>query len=120
MVKSKNVDDYIAHSVPEAHPVLQQLRNLIKAAVPEAEEGISWGVPFYKYKGPFAGFATYKNHVSFGIATGTLNLEEKKELDRKGYVTGKKTMKIRFDQKVPAAIIKRILKTRATQKESGE
>jgi uncharacterized protein YdhG (YjbR/CyaY superfamily) len=113
MIKARNVDEYIALSPKEAHSVLLELRQIILNTIPKVEESISWNVPFYKYFGQLAGFATYKNHVSFGIAVGVLEASDRKELEKKGYKTGNKTMQIAFDQKVPSTIIKRILKEKA-------
>ncbi|VVB75765.1 Uncharacterised protein [Candidatus Tiddalikarchaeum anstoanum] len=112
---AKNVDEYIANAQKEAQPKLKELRAAIKSAVPKAEEGISWGVPFYKYHGVLAGFASFKNHVSFGFAA-LLQSENRKTLEKKGYITGKKIIQIKFDQKVPTTI-KQILKTKAKMNE---
>lgn len=108
----KNVDEYIAGAPKEARPKLREIRAIIKSAVPKAEEGISWGVPFYKYHGLLAGFVALKNHADFGLAFALQN-KDRKALEKKGYATGKKTIKIRFDQKVPASVIKQILKAKA-------
>jgi uncharacterized protein YdhG (YjbR/CyaY superfamily) len=110
--KAKNVDDYIAGSAQESQAKLEELRKVIKSAVPKAEESISWGVPFYKYQGLLAGFAVFKNHVSFGLAFA-LDSKLREDLAKLGYETGSKTIQIRFDQKVPAAAIKQMLKARA-------
>jgi uncharacterized protein len=104
---AKDVDSYIASSGSEAHPTLEELRKLIKS-IPDVEEGISWGVPFYKYHGVLAGFAAFRNHVSFGFAA-VLHIEDRKVLEERGYKTGKKTIQIRFDQKVPTTMIQQIL-----------
>ena len=108
---AKNVDAYIANAPKEARPKLREVRATIKSAVPKAEEGISWGVPFYKYNGLLAGFAALKNHVDFGLAFA-LQSKDREMLEKKGYATGKKTVQIGFDQKVPAEEISRILKAR--------
>ena len=110
--KAKDVDRYIANSPEETRTVLREIRQIIKATLPEAEEGISWGVPFYKYHGVLAGFATYTNHISFGLAFA-LQDGDRSVLEKQGYETGKKTIQIRFDQKAPATTIKRMLKERA-------
>jgi len=65
MSKPKDVDSYITNSDREARPILEEIRKKIKSTIPEAEEGISWNVPIYKYHGILAGFAVYKKHVSF-------------------------------------------------------
>ena len=46
MKRSKDVDTYISDVVKEARPILRKLRSLFSSTVPEAEEKISWGVPF--------------------------------------------------------------------------
>jgi uncharacterized protein YdhG (YjbR/CyaY superfamily) len=113
---AKDVDEYIASMPEEAHEKLEQTRAVIKAAVPAAEEGISWGVPFYKYQGLLIGFSMGNGYVSFGLVFA-LQPEDAKELEAKGYKTGKKTFRIRFDQKVPAPIIRRMLKSQARMNE---
>lgn len=113
---AKDVDGYIMGAPKEARPKLRELRQIVKAAVPKAKESISWGVPFYKHHGLLAGFAALKDHVDFGLAFA-LQGKDRKTLAEKGYKTGIKTIQIRFDQKVPAAIIKRMMKERARMNE---
>ena len=117
--KAKNVDELIASAPKEAQSKLREIRAVIKSAMPKAEEGISWGVPFYKYHGALAGFATYKNHVSFGLATGVIESKDRVMLEKKGYITGTKTIQIKFDQKVPTAAIKQILKAKMNEAKKG-
>lgn len=110
--QAKNVPAYINSADKSAQPHLRELRKLVKATIPEAEESISWGVPFYKYHGLLAGFSAFKNHLTFGLAF-VLADDDRQELEAKGYATGKKTVQIRFDQKLPTTIIQKILKKRA-------
>jgi len=109
VAKPKDVDSYIANSASEARPILEELRKVIKSTVPDVEEGISWGVPFYRYHGALAGFAAYKNHVSFGVGADVLQGNDRETLEKKGYKTGKKTIQIRFGQEVPTTAIEQIL-----------
>jgi uncharacterized protein YdhG (YjbR/CyaY superfamily) len=110
--KPIDVDAYIAGATTDARPVLEALRSLITSTVPGVDEGISWGVPFYRFHGALGGFAVYRKHVSFGLPVA-IESAERAKLEAKGYATGKKTIQIRFDQKVPAATIKQILKAQA-------
>lgn len=114
---AKNVDEYIANAPKEAQPKLREVRAAIKSAVPKAEEGISWGIPFYKYHSFLAGFSAFKNHVSFGFAP-VLQNKDRKMLEEKGYITGIKTIQIKFDQKVPTTAIKQIIKAQAKMNEA--
>jgi uncharacterized protein YdhG (YjbR/CyaY superfamily) len=112
MPKPKDVDAYIAGSPSEIRSKLEEVRAVIRASVPNAEEGISWGVPFYKLQGPLAGFAAYKNHVSFGLGGADLGRDDREMLEDRGYRTGKKTFRITLDQKVPATAIRKLLKAK--------
>ncbi len=114
---AKDVDAYITGAPKEARPTLHAVRALIRSAAPKAAESISWGIPFYKYQGLLAGFAAQKHHVSFGLVT-VLQDTDRALLEKKGYGTGKKTVQIRFDQQVPAAVLRRIIRAQAKLNES--
>jgi len=81
--KPKGVDSYIANSGREARPKLKEIRKIIKSTIPKVEEGISYGVPFYKYHGALAGFAAFKNHVSFGLVRPCFKVKTAKCLKKK-------------------------------------
>lgn len=122
MKKSKleDVDSYIANSEEEARPILEELRKIIKSTVPNVEEKISWGVPFYRYHGALGGYAVYKNHVSYGSGGSDLQGKDRETLEKEGYKTGKKTIQIKFDQRVPATVIEKIIKEQAKMNEAKE
>ena len=63
----KRIDEYINKSQPFAQPVLKKLRKLIHKAIPEVNETIKWGMPFFEYKGPVCNFAAFKQHATFGF-----------------------------------------------------
>jgi uncharacterized protein YdhG (YjbR/CyaY superfamily) len=114
---AKNVDEYIAKAPKEAHAKLKEIRAVVKSAVPKAEEGISYGIPFYKYFGLLVGFTPLKGYVSFGLAF-TFENKDREILEKKGYKTGSKTVQIRFDQKVPVTLLRQMLKTKAKLNEA--
>jgi len=116
--KPEDVNAYISNSVNKSRPILTELREIIKSTIPAVEEGISWNVPIYKYHGILAGFATYTQHISLGFGAAGLQDNERELFEKDGYKTGKGTVQIRFDQKVPAALIKQILKRQAELNQS--
>ncbi len=67
MPKDKRIDEYINRAQPFAKPVLNKLRGLIHKTIPEVEETIKWGMPFFEYKGPVCNFAAFKQHAVFGF-----------------------------------------------------
>ncbi|MBZ0296452.1 MAG: DUF1801 domain-containing protein [Anaerolineae bacterium] len=115
--KSENVDSYIADQVEAARPILEELRKIINSTIPEAEETISWGYPFFRYHGILAGITAYKKHVSFQIAD-SLQDKDRQTLEEAGYTLGEKRIQIKFDQQVPATVIKQMLKTQAKMNEA--
>lgn len=114
----KNVDEYISSSPKEAQPQLNELREIVKTTVPDAEEGLSYGKPFYKYHGMLAGFDAYKKHIGFELWIDKLQEDDRKMLEEEGYKTGSRTFQIRFDQKVPTQIIEKLLKEQVKINES--
>jgi len=113
-VAPKSVDDYLA-GVPEpARSTLQRVRAAIRSAVPaEATEAISYGMPAFKYKGTLVWFAAFTNHCSL-FPTASVIKAFKNEL--KGYETTKGTIHFPVDKPLPAALVKKMVKARITEK----
>jgi uncharacterized protein YdeI (YjbR/CyaY-like superfamily) len=63
--KDKRIDAYIDKAQPFAKPILIKLRELVHKAIPEVEETIKWGMPFFDYKGPVCNFAGFKEYATF-------------------------------------------------------
>ncbi len=114
---AKDVDEYISAAPDQTRSHLEAIRTAIKSAVPKAEEGISWGKPYYRFHGMLAGFDAFKNHVSFEIWADELESKDRKALEDEGYKTAKRTFQIRYDQKVPSAAIKSMVKAQAKANE---
>ncbi|EUJ33730.1 hypothetical protein MFLO_00760 [Listeria floridensis FSL S10-1187] len=113
MGKIETVDAYIQNAAEEARPILSEIRTLFTSTLPDAEEKISYNVPFYKYYGELGGYAAYKKHVSFGLGVDGFSDEMRERLESKGYKLGKGTMQIRFDQEVPRDEIIEMLRLKA-------
>ena len=60
-MSQQEVDEYLANLEEPKRTTLQELRQTIRHIVPEAEEGISYGMPAYRLRGKvIAGFAAFK------------------------------------------------------------
>ena len=112
MKKFKDVDEYIAKAAKGAQPILLKLREFIKETLPKCEEKIWYNVPFYHLDGEVVGFSVLKKHVSVGIGPAVMTETEREKLETAGYPTGKGTFQIKFDRKIPAEHLKRLLKTK--------
>lgn len=115
---AESVGEYISAAPKEARSHLKELQAVVKSAVPNAEEGIRWGKPYYKLNGMLAGFDAYANHIGFEIWADALAEEDRKKLEESGYKTTQRTFHIRYDQDVPKSVIKKMLKAQATANES--
>jgi len=110
MEKPENVDEYICSFPESTRLILENIREAIKAAAPEASEGISYGMPAYQLKGrPLVYFAGYKNHIGF-YATPTGHAEFSEELSR--YKQGKGSVQFPIDEPMPFDLISRIVEFR--------
>jgi uncharacterized protein YdhG (YjbR/CyaY superfamily) len=111
---ARTVDDYLAALPQDAQVALEKLRKVIKAAAPKATEVISYQIPMYKQDGMLVGFAAFKDHCSF--FPGALPLAIYKD-ELKGYKTSKGTIRFPIDKPLPAALVKKIVKTRIAENE---
>ena len=108
----KSVDEYIAAQPEEMRRKLEQVRAAIRRAVPEALEGIGYGIPGYKLHGkPMLYFAGFKEHYSLFAASGTFLAALEDEL--RGYDLRKGTIHFPLTKAVPVKLISRIAKLRA-------
>ena len=110
----KSVDEYIASQPEEVQAVLKRVRIIIRKAVPEAEEVISYQIPAYKLGGrPVLYFAGWTSHYSVYPVGDRLGPEFKDDL--KPYKVTKGTIRFPLSEPVPVKLIERIAKFRAKQ-----
>ena len=108
----KSVDEYIARQPEAVRPKLEKVRAAIRKAVPEAVEGIGYGMPGYKLHGkPMLYFAGFQEHYSLFAASGSFFAALQEEL--RGYNLRKGTIHFPLTKPVPAKLITRIAKLRA-------
>lgn len=61
------IDAYIDKSADFAKPILMHLRELVHEAAPEIKETLKWSMPAFDHKGIVCGFASFKEHCTFGF-----------------------------------------------------
>lgn len=108
----ESVEEYIKAQDKQVIDFLNEIRAAIKSAAPDAEEGISYGMPSYKQKGVLVYFAACKNHIGF-YPTGKGVAEFQDLLT--DYKTSKGAIQFPLDKKMPVALIKKIVKSRLKQ-----
>lgn len=106
------IDAYIATFPASTQALLQQMRSTIAKAAPKADEAISYGMPTFKLQGNLVHFAGYKNHIGFYPApSGIVNFAE----DLKKYQTSKGAIQFPIDEKLPLALVTKIVKFRVKE-----
>ena len=112
----KTVDDYLAGLPTNERAVLQELREVIKSAAPQAEEVISYNIPLYKHHGHLVGFGAFKNHCSLFVTNSAVQERFAKELEP--YEVAHTSIHFTVENPLPAALVKKIVKLRIAENEA--
>ena len=105
--KPQTVEEYIEAQDEEVREKLREVRTIISAAIPEAEECISWSMPTYRKGRNLIHFAASKKHIGVypgGEAT-TVFADELAGID-----VSKGTIRLPYSKELPAELITKIAK----------
>jgi len=113
-VSAQEIDQYLDALEEPKRTTLARLRQTILDIVPEAEQGMSYGVPAFKVGGKtIAGFAAFKNHLSYLPHSGSVFPQLHDEL--KGYSTSSGALRFGVDQPLPAPLVEKLISVRLHQ-----
>ena len=102
------IDEYLSKLLANDSDALEHLRQVIKAVVPDAEELITYQIPTFKINGKaVAGFAAYKNHLSYFPFSGSL-LDQFKD-ETADYKQTKGALHFTTDKPLPDDLIKQMV-----------
>ena len=104
-MKPLNIDEYIAAQDETVQPRLSEVREILHAAIPDAEERISWSMPTYWKGKNIIHFAASKKHLGLypgGEAT-TVFANELKNFD-----VSKGTIRLQWNKALPTELIQKI------------
>lgn len=110
---AKSVEEWLKRLAPEQRSALEKLREQIRSIAKGAEEVISYGQPTFKLHGHLVGFGAFKNHLSFFPMNSVVIAENADAL--KDFVTSKGTIQFTPERPIPAALVKKIVKSRIVQ-----
>lgn len=105
----EDIDEYIAGCRPEVRPILEKIRVTIKKAAPDAEEKIGYRMPTFTLHGNLVHFAAFKSHIGF---YPPVRGDEKLMEEISVYANEKGNLRFPLDEKIPYALIARIVKAR--------
>lgn len=110
--QAKDIDDYIANCSAEVQDVLQELRQTIRQAAPDAKETNNYMMPTFTLEGNLVHFAAFKNHIGFYPAPSGID-QFREELST--YELSKGTIRFPLGQPLPLKLVSRIVKFRVQE-----
>lgn len=113
----RTIDEYIASFPEGVQDVLQEVRRRCLAAVPGAEEAISYGIPTLKFEGHHVVyFAGWKHHLSmYPVPTGDPEFQQ--AIDP--YRAAKGTLRFPLNKPIPYELISWTAELLAERREAG-
>ncbi|NOT05405.1 MAG: hypothetical protein HOP27_12485 [Anaerolineales bacterium] len=107
-----SIDQYIATFPSDIQKILEEIRAVIKAAAPEAEEKISYQMPTFFMNGNLVHFAAFKNHIGFyPTPSGTEAFQKELSI----YKGAKGSVQFPINEPMPLKLITKIVKFRVAE-----
>jgi uncharacterized protein YdhG (YjbR/CyaY superfamily) len=106
------IDQYIQAQPEHTRDLLTQLRDVIRAAAPDATEKFSYGVPTFHYHGNLVHFAAFKRHIGFYPTPSAIEAF-KDEL--RGYKQSKGAVQFPLTAPLPLDLIARMVRFRVRE-----
>lgn len=113
-MSAAEIDRYLADVAEPKRSTLEQLRRTILEVIPDAEQCISYGVPGFRLQGKVvAGFAAFKNHLSYLPHSGSVFPELREELT--SYRTSSGALQCAIDTPLPKSLVAKLISVRIAQ-----
>jgi uncharacterized protein YdhG (YjbR/CyaY superfamily) len=113
-VSAEEIDEYLDGLEEPERATLARLRQTILDIIPEAEQGISYGVPAFNVRGKtVAGFAAFKNHLSYLPHSGAVFPQLSDEL--RGYSISSEALRFSIGEPLPALLVEKLIAVRLEQ-----
>lgn len=110
-----SVDAYLASCPPAVRPLLEQLRQLIRKAAPQAVECIKYQMPTYVQHGNLLSFGLYKTHIGlYPIPAGDAAFQ----VAVAPYRAAKSTLRFPLTKPLPLALIRQIVQFRVAENQA--
>jgi uncharacterized protein YdhG (YjbR/CyaY superfamily) len=113
-MSAAEIDRYLRTLDELKRSTLSRLRRNILAALPEADQGIAYACPAFKVSGKtIAGFAAFKNHLSYLPHSGSVFPELAEELT--GYQRSTGALRFPVDVPLPRELVEKLIAVRLRQ-----
>jgi len=111
--RTRTIDEYLAAQAMDKRVALENLRQAIRAAAPDAEECISYQLPAFRLNGMLVAFGATANHCAFYLMSSTTLEAFKSDLEH--YHTSKGTIRFAADRPLPEILVRKLVEARMTE-----
>ena len=111
------VDEYIAAADPDRREALHALRDVVRAAAPQAREEIRHKMPYYVYHGDVVAFASHKNYLSLYVMRDQRLTDYRHALGKLN--CGKSCIRFKRLDELPLDVIREIVRDTAAANEAA-
>ena len=108
MSAPRSVDEYIGSAPELVQTMLNDLRDTIRSAAPQADERLSYGMPYYHLNGRLAYFQAHARHIGLY----SFSTDDARAVGLEQYMTAKSTLRFPLDQAMPLAAIRKLIERR--------
>ncbi|MFO1016427.1 MAG: DUF1801 domain-containing protein [Hyphomonadaceae bacterium] len=115
-MSAKDADAYLAKLSADKRATLEKVRKAIRAAAPDAEEGLSYGMPAFIQGKPIAGYSASAAHCSYFPMSGAITAQLAEDLAK--YEVSKGGFKFPIGKPPPATLIRKLVKARLAELEA--
>ena len=110
-MSTEEIDEYLAGIDEPGRSTLQRVRESVLRAIPDADEGISYGYPAFRLHGEVvAGLGAFTHHLSYFPHSGSVlsRLHD----DLVGYTRTKGSLHFPIDQPLPDELVGKLVSVR--------
>ena len=111
-IKPISIDEYISTFPDDVQKKLQEIRETIQQAAPNAEEVISYSMPAFKMNRVLVYFAAFSMHIGFyPTASGIAAFQDEISI----YKNAKGSVQFPLNKPMPLSLIRKIVKFRVKE-----
>jgi uncharacterized protein YdhG (YjbR/CyaY superfamily) len=112
--KPKTIDDYLKGANTRHRAALEKIRKTIRAAAPQAEECISYGLAAFRLNGrPLMAFGAWANHCALYPMSSRTVKAFQDQLE--GFAASKGTIRFTPEHPLPVALVRKLVKARVAE-----
>ena len=117
-MSAEEVDEYLGRLDEPKRGTLEGLRRTILEVVPDAEQVLSYRVPAFRVDGKIvAGFAAFKDHVSYLPFSGSVLGQLEDQLE--DYRMTKSSLHFDVDRPLPEPLVRQLIEVRLAEIRGG-